>query len=79
MPSPGRVHSITVGSLSRELPLYNVAPGVTIAIFNMLGDTEIVVEIGAYDGDRELLRDAFCNHALYASILRDTDIPTEGC
>lgn len=38
----GRVHTVTVGSVRRELPLFTVAPGVTIAIFNMLGDTEIV-------------------------------------
>lgn len=38
----GRVHSITIGDLTRQLPLFEVAPGVKIAIFNMLGDTEVV-------------------------------------
>ena len=38
----GRVHTVTIGELSRDFPLFEVAPGVKIAIFNMLGDTEIV-------------------------------------
>jgi adenine phosphoribosyltransferase len=31
-----------MGGLKRDLPLFEVAPNVKIAIFNMLGDTEIV-------------------------------------
>ncbi|MCB0062238.1 MAG: adenine phosphoribosyltransferase [Caldilineaceae bacterium] len=38
----GRVHTVQIGALSRDLPIFEVAPGVKIAIFNMLGDTEIV-------------------------------------
>ena len=38
----GRHHSVEIEGLTRELPLFEVAPGVKIAIFNMLGDTEIV-------------------------------------
>jgi adenine phosphoribosyltransferase len=38
----GRVHTVQIGGLSRDLPLFEVAPGVKIAIFNMLGDTDIV-------------------------------------
>jgi adenine phosphoribosyltransferase len=38
----GRVHSVKIGGLTRHLPLFEVAPQVKIAIFNMLGDTEIV-------------------------------------
>lgn len=38
----GRVHTVQIGSLTRDLPIFEVAPGVKIAIFNMLGDTEIV-------------------------------------
>lgn len=41
-------------------------------------EDEIVVEIATYDGDEEVLRDAFCNHALYATIQRDSSAPTEG-
>lgn len=38
----GRFHSVTIEGVTRELPLFEVAPNVKIAIFNMLGDTEIV-------------------------------------
>ncbi|MEZ4708053.1 MAG: phosphoribosyltransferase family protein [Caldilineaceae bacterium] len=38
----GRMHAVQIEGLTRNLPLFKVAPGVTIAIFNMLGDTEIV-------------------------------------
>jgi adenine phosphoribosyltransferase len=38
----GRVYEVVIGGLKRELPRFEVAPGVKIAIFNMLGDTEIV-------------------------------------
>ena len=38
----GRVYTVRIGHLERKLPLFQVAPGVKIAIFNMLGDTEVV-------------------------------------
>jgi len=38
----GRHYQVTLGESVRELPIFEVAPGVKIAIFNMLGDTEIV-------------------------------------
>jgi adenine phosphoribosyltransferase len=38
----GRVYQMEMGGLKRDLPLFEVAPNVKIAIFNMLGDTEIV-------------------------------------
>jgi adenine phosphoribosyltransferase len=38
----GRVYRVEVGNLTRELPIFQVAPGVKIALFNMLGDTEVV-------------------------------------
>jgi adenine phosphoribosyltransferase len=38
----GRVYQVNIGGLARDLPLFEVAPEVKIAIFNMLGDTEIV-------------------------------------
>jgi len=38
----GRVYQVKLGGLTRDLPLFEVAPEVTIAIFNMLGDTEVV-------------------------------------
>ena len=38
----GVIHTVHIGDLQRDLRLFNVAPGVTIAIFNMLGDTDVV-------------------------------------
>lgn len=35
-------HTVNVAGLTRHLPLFEVAPGVQIAIFNMLGDTNVV-------------------------------------
>jgi adenine phosphoribosyltransferase len=35
-------HSVEIAGIPRDLPLFEVAPGVTIAIFNMLGDTIVV-------------------------------------
>jgi adenine phosphoribosyltransferase len=35
-------HTVVIAGLRRDLPLFEVAPGVRIAIFNMLGDTDIV-------------------------------------
>lgn len=36
------VHTVEVAGLTRQLPLFEVAPGVTIAILNILGDVELV-------------------------------------
>jgi adenine phosphoribosyltransferase len=36
------VYTVTVAGLERDLPLFEVAPGVRIAILNILGDTELV-------------------------------------
>lgn len=38
----GRTHRVQIGDATRDLPIFQIAPGVNIAIFNMLGDTEIV-------------------------------------
>jgi len=38
----GRVFTVQIGDVMRKLPIFQVAPGVKIAIFNMLGDTEVV-------------------------------------
>ncbi len=37
-----QTHTVKLAGLTRALPLFEVAPGVRIAIFNMLGDTEII-------------------------------------
>lgn len=35
-------HRVHVAGLQRDLPLFEVAPGLRIAVFNMLGDAEVV-------------------------------------
>lgn len=37
-----KYYTVTVAGVTRHLPLFEVAPGLRIAIFNMLGDTEVV-------------------------------------
>ena len=37
-----KYYTVTVAGVTRHLPLFEVAPGLKIAIFNMLGDTEVV-------------------------------------
>jgi len=39
-------HRVEIEGLVRDLPLFEVAPGLRIAVFNLLGDTE-VVEVAA--------------------------------
>lgn len=39
-------HRIQIGSVTRELPLREVAPGVTIALFDILGDWELTEAAG---------------------------------
>jgi adenine phosphoribosyltransferase len=35
-------HEVEINGLRRDLPLFEVAPGLRIAVFNLLGDTEVV-------------------------------------
>jgi adenine phosphoribosyltransferase len=42
MPQPRETHTAHVAGLTRDLPLFEVAPGVRIAVLNILGDTELV-------------------------------------
>ena len=51
------VYSVQICGIQRDLPLFEVAPNVRIAIFNMLGDTEIVEAI-ADDLARRVPQDA---------------------
>ncbi|WP_438503486.1 phosphoribosyltransferase family protein [Deinococcus alpinitundrae] len=44
--SQRRIHPVQVGTVTRELPVVEVAPGVSIALFNMLGDTEVTEAAG---------------------------------
>jgi len=40
-------HRVEVAGLTRELPLFEVAPGVRIAVLNILGDAEVVAASAA--------------------------------
>lgn len=40
--SERETYTVQVAGITRHLPLFEVAPGVRIAIFNMLGDTIVV-------------------------------------
>jgi adenine phosphoribosyltransferase len=37
-----QVHSIEIAGIKRDLPLFEIKPGLRIAILNILGDTELV-------------------------------------
>jgi len=45
-------HTVHIAGLIRHLPLFEVAPGVRIAIFNMLGDTFVVKAAAAALAER---------------------------
>jgi adenine phosphoribosyltransferase len=42
MPMERETYSVEVAGLKRKLPLFEVAPGLRIAVLNILGDTELV-------------------------------------
>lgn len=50
--STRETHSITLAGLRRELPLFEVKPGLKIAILNILGDTELVEACAAALADK---------------------------
>ncbi|WP_027480833.1 phosphoribosyltransferase family protein [Deinococcus pimensis] len=41
-----KTYSVQVGDVRRELPVVEVAPGVSVALFNMLGDTDVTEAAG---------------------------------
>ena len=42
MNPPRKTYTVQVAGLMRDFPLFQVAPNLSIAVFNMLGDTELV-------------------------------------
>lgn len=42
MNPPRKTYTVQVAGLTRHFPLFQVAPKLSIAVFNMLGDTELV-------------------------------------
>lgn len=57
-------YTVEVAGLTRHLPLFEVAPGVRIAIFNMLGDTYVAKAAAAALAER--LKDATADVLLTA-------------
>jgi len=57
-------YTVEVAGLTRHLPLFEVAPGVRIAIFNMLGDTYVAKAAAAALAER--LKDIAANVLLTA-------------
>lgn len=59
--NPRDTYTVEVAGLTRHFPLFEVAPGVRIAVFNMLGDTYVVKAAAAAlserlrDGDVDVL------------------------
>lgn len=41
-----KTHTVQVGRVTRDLPIVPVAPEISVALFNMLGDTEVTEEAG---------------------------------
>jgi adenine phosphoribosyltransferase len=52
MPVHRDTYAVNVAGLRRELPLFEVAPGVRIAVLNILGDTELVQACAAALAER---------------------------
>ncbi len=50
--SERQTHTVNIAGIIRHLPLFEVAPGVRIAIFNMLGDTNVVKAAAAALAER---------------------------
>ena len=46
------IYAVEIAGIQRELPLFEVAPGVEIAIFNMLGDTRVTKAASAALAER---------------------------
>lgn len=49
-------YTVEIAGLTRHLPLFQVAPGVRIAVFNMLGDTNVVKAAAAVLAEQLRLR-----------------------
>src|SRR5438445_4686380 len=42
MPSTRETYPVEISGVKRQLPLFQVKPGLSIAVLNILGDTELV-------------------------------------
>lgn len=50
--TPPQIHTVQLGDVKRELPVVEVQPGLCVALFNMLGDTEITETAGRLLAER---------------------------
>jgi adenine phosphoribosyltransferase len=82
MDATRKTYPVEIAGLHRELPLFQVAPGVRIAVLNILGDTELVqacaaaltVKLSAVDYDYLVTAEAKSIPLAYAMSL-ETDKP----
>ena len=56
--SANETHPIEIAGLRRELPLFQIKPGLKIAVLNILGDTELV-EASARALDKKMERESY--------------------
>ena len=47
-----KTHTVHIGNLSRDLPIIEVGPGVSVALLNLLGDTSLTEEAGRLLAER---------------------------
>ena len=47
-----KIHPVQIGAIRRELPIIEVGPGVSVALLNLLGDTELTEEAGRLLAER---------------------------
>ncbi|MFV1859991.1 MAG: phosphoribosyltransferase family protein [Anaerolineales bacterium] len=52
MPEKRETYPVEIAGVRRQLPLFEVAPGLRIAVLNILGDTELVEACGKELGER---------------------------
>ncbi len=52
MPEKRETYPVEIAGVRRQLPLFEVAPGLRIAVLNILGDTELVEACGKALGER---------------------------
>lgn len=52
MPETRETYPVEIAGVKRQLPLFEVAPGLRIAVLNILGDTELVEACGRELGKR---------------------------
>ncbi len=52
MPEKRETYPVEIAGVRRQLPLFEIAPGLRIAVLNILGDTDLVEACGKALGER---------------------------